>query len=83
MTFDCIVIARSVSDAAIQDTTQDLDKDTLAIQTLDCRATLAMTTVDHANVFMLCESPQRRVSDSTDNSPITSINFTKVIGLET
>jgi hypothetical protein len=43
MTFNGIVIARSASDAAIHDTTQ----------TLDCRAALAMTTLDHAHVFML------------------------------
>jgi hypothetical protein len=48
MPFDCIVIARSVSDAAIQDMTQ-----TTATQTLDCRAALAMTTVDRSIVVML------------------------------
>jgi hypothetical protein len=48
-----IVIAMSVSDAAIQDTTQTLAPQTLAKQTLDRRAALAMTTVDHAHVIML------------------------------
>jgi hypothetical protein len=58
MTFDCIVIARSVSDAAIQVHGTDHSHRAachiiLIAQALDCRAALAMTMLDYSNVIML------------------------------